>query len=584
MALPFLTRCGREKEPAIVEIPQYAQSDYAAPAPTADIPAVTFALAGAEAGIDFVHVTGAAGDKWMPETMGSGGGFVDYDGNGHLDIFLVNGCEWTDRDHAQGGATPALYRNLGDGRFENVTEAAGLAVTCYGMGAAFGDYDGDGDPDLYLTALGSNRLYRNDGGRFTDVTAEAGVDGNPPGEDAIPSWSMGAAWLDGDRDGDLDLLVTNYVQWTPETDLYTTIDGQTKSYATPQQYQGQSCRYYVNNGDGTFRDATADSGLETPGGKSLGITLADLNDDGWIDVAIANDTEPNFLYVNNGDGTFTDIALTAGVAYDEAGRARAGMGIDAGDLHNDGRQAIAIGNFAREPLSLFTQVDTEFFQDMAGRARLTRPTLLSLTFGVLFADFDLNGYLDIVMANGHIEPEINTVQRDVTFEQAPQLFLNTGEGSFAEATARAGKAFAEPIVARGLATADVDRDGDVDLLVTVNGGPARLFLNQHNPGAAGWIAFRLEGAGRNTAALGARVRVRNGDQTQQRLVRTGSSYLTQSDTAVHFGLAGGNTVEEVEIRWPMGRIDTFGPLTGGREYVISEETRQVSLAPGLTGM
>ena len=433
-----------------------------------------------------------------------------------------------------------------------------------------------------MTAVGDNRLYRNDGGRFTDVTAETGTAGNAPGA-ADPAWSTAAAWFDADGDGWLDLLVCNYVDWTPETDLFFTRDGVNKSYATPEEYNGESCRLLRNEpaprGSDTgatdpsarrFRDVTAESGLENLEGKSLGIVIDDFTGDGLPDVAIANDTYQNFLYRNEGDGTFVDVALDAGVAFDEFGRARAGMGVDVGDILNRGQLSIAIGNFSNEPVSLFTQIQEGLFQDLAGSARLTRSTLLPLTFGLRFADFDLDRYVDLVLGNGHIEPEIEAIQGDVTFAQPPQLFRNDGRGGFIDAGAMAGGGFDEPIVARGVATLDFDRDGDLDLVVSTNGGPAKLFRNDLEPGP-GWVRLRLEGAAPNLGAVGATVRVFVGDVAQRFVVSTASSYLSQSEAnPVLAGLGGAPRADSVVVVWPGGARTVTGPVEAGAALTIRE--------------
>lgn len=535
----------------------YAAPSYTDSAGTSVTTALRFTEITREAGIAFQHVTGAFGRKWMPETMGSGGGFLDYDGDGWVDIVLVNGRYWPGHESPGPPPTPRLYRNRGNGRFEDVTARAGLDFSIYGMGVAIADYDADGDPDIYVTALGDNRLLRNDGGRFVDVTAEAGVSGNGERPGSPPAWSTAAAWVDVDRDGWLDLFVCNYVQWTPETDLFTTLDGVNKSYATPQQYQGESCRLYRNRGDGTFADVTAAAGVLNHDGKSLGVAVEDFNDDGWPDLVVANDTQRNFLYLNNRDGTFLDVAVAAGVGFDEFGRARAGMGIDVGDVSGDGRLAIAIGNFSREPVSLYTQIGEGLFQDRAGSARLSRATLLPLTFGVLFADLDLDGRLDLMLANGHIEPEIHRVQQDVAFRQPLQLFVNDGRGRFVEVGAQGGSIFRDSLVGRGLAVGDVDRDGDWDVLVTENGGPARLLRNDLPPAARRVVELWLKGRHPNLDAVGAVVTAYAGDVVQRRMVRTGSSYLSQSQLLpVRIGLGTSAHLDSVSVRWPRtGRRD-----------------------------
>lgn len=574
ITLTCLWGCNEDRPAADPTPPAYTKPAYTMPDQTGAKTDIRFTDITASAGIGFVHETGAFGNKWMPETTGSGGGFLDYDSDGLPDLFLVNSSYW--QGHESGPApTQKLYRNLGNGRFRDVTSETGLDIALYGMGCSFADYDGDGDTDIYLTAVGSNKLLRNDDGRFKDVTLEAGVTGNSDIAGEPPNWSTSAAWLDIDRDGWLDLFVCNYVKWTPETDLFTTLDGKTKSYATPEQYQGETCRLYRSLKGRKFQDITQKSGIYNPEGKSLGVAVADFNNDGWLDIAVANDTQPNFLYQNNGDGTFVDVGLQAGVAYDEFGRARAGMGIDVADVANDGNLAIAIGNFAREPLSLFTQIRSGRFQDLAGNARLSRPSLLQLTFAVLFADLDLDGYTDLFVANGHIEPEINRVQQEITFEQSPQLFCNNGGGKFTEITGQLGDDVTRPIVARGLAAADIDGDGDQDLVITVNGGQPKLLRNDLALDAKHWLKIRFRGQSPNRGAVGARVTVWSDTLQQTRFIRTGSSYLSQSFTdELVFGLGVSTKADSIKVRWPTtGRIDKFGPVTSAKTFVIEEAQR-----------
>ena len=566
---PAATSCGGDG-PETAEAPSYTQTrpSFTERAGADASTSIRFTDVTAAAGIDFVHVTGAFGEKWMPETMGSGVIVLDYDGDGWPDLFFINSTGW--EGHAEDrGATSMLLRNLGDGTFRDVTREAGLDRPIYGMGGTAADYDGDGDTDLYLTAVGNNRLYRNDGGRFTDVTRETGTEGNAPGA-VDPAWSTAAAWFDANGDGWLDLLVCNYVDWTPETDLFFTRDGVNKSYATPEEYDGESCRLLRNEPGGRFRDVTVESGFENPEGKSLGIVIDDFTGDGLPDVAIANDTYQNFLYRNEGDGTFVDVALDAGVAFDEFGRARAGMGVDVGDILNRGQLSIAIGNFSNEPVSLFTQIQAGLFQDLAGSARLTRSTLLPLTFGLRFADFDLDRYVDLVLGNGHIEPEIEAIQGDVTFAQPPQLFRNNARGGFDDAGALVGGGFDEPIVARGVATFDYDRDGDLDLVISTNGGPAKLFRNDLEPDP-GWVRLRLEGAGPNLGAVGATVRVFVGDEAQRFVVSTASSYLSQSEAnPILAGLGGGARADSVVVVWPGGARTVTGPVEASAALTIRE--------------
>jgi len=531
-----------------------------------------------KAGIDFIHETGAFGKKWMPETMGSGGGFLDYNNDGLPDIFLVNSTEWPGHETKKKQNTPKLYRNSGNGKFEDVTIEAGLDFSVYGMGCAFADYDSDGDLDIYLTAVGDNKLLRNDKGIFTEVTAQAGVFGDSKFSGESPAWSTSAAWVDMDRDGRLDLFVCNYVKWTPETDLFTTLDGTTKSYATPEQYEGETCRLYRNTNGSRFEDITKKAGVFNSEGKSLGVAIADFNDDGWPDIVVTNDTQPNFLYLNQGNGTFTDIALRAGMAYDEFGRARAGMGLDVADIKNNGNLSIAIGNFSREPISLYTQISGELFQDFAGSARLTKSSLLPLTFGILFEDFDLDGYVDLITGNGHIEPEINSVQQEITFAQAPLLFHNNTLGQFVDISNQIGESFTEPIVARGIATADIDQDGDLDVLITVNGGSPKLFRNDLQKEQANWLKITLEGNKPNFNAVGAAVTIWAGELKQKKMVRTGSSYLSQSDfSTLIFGLGKHTQTDSLEIRWPTtGKVTRLGPAKASQTYIIQESNPVLS--------
>ncbi|MFQ5530291.1 MAG: CRTAC1 family protein [Gemmatimonadota bacterium] len=516
-----------------------------------------------ESGLSFRHTNGAEGDKWMPETVGSGGGWLDYDGDGWLDIFLVNGRSWSD----SGSARAALFRNQRDGTFADVSRETGADISVYGMGAAFGDFDGDGDADIYVTAVGDNILLRNDGGRFEDVTGILGVDGNP--QDRGQAWSTGAAWLDHDRDGDLDLFVCNYVRWTPETDLFHTLDGTSKAYATPEAYEGDTCVLYRNEDGVRFSDATRAAGLWNQTGKALGIIVDDFNSDGWPDLVVTNDTEPNFFYVNRGDGTFEDRAVRAGVAFDPTGRARAGMGVDVTDLDGDGRLTVTIGNFSREAVSLYSQLATELFRDRAPELGLARPTLLPLTFGLRYSDVNLDGWEDLVLANGHIEPTISDVRSEITFAQPPQLFVRSAEG-FIDAGDATGADFGQPLVGRGLAVGDYDRDGDADLLITVNGDAARLY-RVDAPESAGWVGVRLTGPDGNRRGIGAVVHVYASDHRQRWYVTGSGSYLAQSETGRRsFGLGSLAAADSVRVTWPDGRGSFMpGPVPAGTEVVFN---------------
>jgi hypothetical protein len=513
-----------------------------------------------EAGIDFVHVNGASPLKWLPETMGSGVLMLDHDGDGDLDLLFAQSRTW-----AGGDATPRLYRNEGAWRFVDATRGSGLEVPCYGMGGAVADYDADGDPDVYLTCLDGNVLFRNDGGRFARVLGAptGGRWGDETGE--FPSWSTGAAWFDADGDGDLDLIVVNYVRWAPHRDVHAEIVEGEKAYTRPQLYEGDGPRLYLQEADGTFRDATAGSGLDETAvaGKSLGLCLDDFDGDGRTDLFVANDTVQNFLFLATGPARWREAAVAAGVAYDDAGAARAAMGVDSAEPWNDGRIALAVGNFSGEPVSLFAVVrggKEPLFRDEAGEAGLAEPTRLPLTFGVLFRDLDLDGWRDLVLANGHIEPSIPRLRSELLYAQPPQFFRNLGDGRFGDATGAAG--LSRAIVGRGLAAGDLDGDGDLDLVFTANGGRP-LVLRADLPGASHALRLRLRQPDtKNRDALGAVVLVRAHGFAQRGVARTGGSYLSQGDPVLTFGL-GAATEAEVTVVWPDGTRHEVGTLKAG---------------------
>ena len=563
-----LAACDPEPEtpPPAPEYTRAPSIDYTRQAQRRQAPKLSFTDVTEEAGISFTHETGAVGDKWLPETMGSGCALFDYDGDDYLDLLLINGTPWSN----SAGTTSKLYRNRGNGRFEDVTQKAGLSFSAYGMGVTAADYDGDGDPDLYLTCVGDNRLLRNDGGRFTDVTQKAGVAGSQWTDDdgnAHPEWSTSAAWTDVDRDGWPDLFVANYVHWSPSGDIFTSLDGVNKSYATPQQYPGSTCRLYRNLGDGSFAEITESAGVHLPHAKSMGVAVTDFESDGWPDLVVTNDTQPNFLLHNLGDGRFEERGLTSGIGYDESGRARAGMGVDIATLSTDDILCIAVGNFSREPLSLYRQTG-ETFLDAAGPARLVQPTLRSLTFGLRFFDYDLDGFQDLVLANGHIEPDINAVQKEIRYAQPPQLFWNDEEGQLQDVSEQVGGLFSTSLVARGLAVGDIDLDGDLDVLLTTNGGPAHLLRNDGPTGNA--VALDLRGKAPARDALGAAVTAIIGDGTQRQTVRTGSSYLSHSDPVLHFGLGERERIDRLEIRWPDSSEEALEDLAAGSYYRLEQ--------------
>ena len=520
----------------------------------------------AEAGIRFTHNTGAFGDKYLPETLGAGAIWLDANGDGRQDLLLVNSTDWPERG---AGTPPALYRNDGDWSFTDVTSGSGLDDPIYGIGGAAADYDNDGHVDLYLTALGPNRLYRGSGdGTFTDVTADARV--------GDPGFSTSALWFDYDGDGHLDLFVANYVEWTAETDLFCTLDGETKSYCTPESYTGQSATLFRNRGDGTFEDVTAAAGVAAPSAKALGVVMLDSDADGWMDLFVANDTQPNQLFRNRGDGTFEDIAVTAAVAFSETGVARAGMGADAADYDDSGLPGLVIGNFSNEMMALYHNEGNGLFIDDAPRSPLGRATLLTLTFGCFFFDVDLDGRLDIFAANGHVADDVGRVQTRVSHAQRPQLFRNLGGGRFEE-VAGAGGGLETPLVGRGTAYADADGDGDLDIVITANGGAPRLLRN--DTAAGNVLRVRLVGTTVNRDGVGARVEVTADGRTRWRQSRTGSSYASQSELPVTFGLGDTTGVESVRVIWPGGRVDETGPLEANQRITIQEGAGTAEASP-----
>ncbi len=519
-----------------------------------------FADVTSQAGIHFQHNSGAFGGKFLPETLGSGCAFLDYDRDGWQDILLINGADWP--GHKKNRSTLRLYHNNGNGSFTDVTTHAGLDVELYGMGVAVGDYNNDGFPDILVTCVGQNRLFRNTGrGTFVDVTGASGL-GKREG------FSTSAVWFDYDRDGRLDLFVCNYVKWSPEHDVFCSLDGKHKSYCTPEAYRGATCWLFHNRGDGTFEDVTAASGIFDSSSKSLGVALIDDNHDGWPDLLVANDTQPNKLYRNQQNGTFKDAAVEAGLAFSSEGKARAGMGIDVADFDNSGMPGVAITNFDNEMIGLY-RANGKSFEDIAPQSGVGIASKNSLGFGCVFLDLNLDGWLDFAVANGHIDETVRNIRGNVGYAQPPQLFLNSGKGSFRDVAADAGGNFDRPKVGRGLAYADFDRDGDLDLLLTTNNGPAYLYRNDQLAGNHS-IRFRLVGTKSNRDAIGAVVRVYAGGITQSRMVKGGSSYLSQSELPVTFGLEKRDRIDRVVIDWPNGNAEEYKNLAAGRCYECTE--------------
>jgi hypothetical protein len=539
--------------------------------PPADTPAedtvtengspVTFTEVTAAAGLDvFEHKTGAFGNKWFPETMGSGAAFFDYNGDGWEDIVLVGGGTWS--EHTGDSARALwLYRNDGDGTFTDVTRQAGLHdVSAYGFGVAAADYDNDGEQDLFFSTLRENMLFRNDDGTFTAVGSQAGIAGHA-------AWSSSAIFFDANKDGWLDLYVGNYVEWSPENDIPCLIAGE-KGYCTPEEYEGVPGRFYQNNGDGTFTDRTEEAGFLPSPGKTLGVAELDFNRDGWPDLVVTNDLARDLLYENTGEGIFEEKGIYSGIAFDENGRARAGMGVDTGVVDTTGEVSIFVGNFTDEMIGVYRYTGHGLFQDRAAVSKVGRPTLPTLTFGLFLFDVEFDRDLDLFAANGHVQADVGEVRDGITYRQPPQLFLNDGNGRFEETDGDLGGILSEPIVGRGAAYADYDHDGDLDVLLTENGGPVHLWRNDLE--GAHFLRVGLRGQQSNRDGLGSRVILLAGGEHQERRVRTGSSYLSQSETTVTFGLGDIDRIDSLEVHWPSGRIDRFSGLDTGQQLLVTE--------------
>ncbi len=523
-------------------------------------PGFRFVDVTSRSGLQFQHNSGAFGGKFLPETMGSGCAFLDYDGDGSQDILLVNGMDWP--GHKQHRSTLRLYQNNGNGTFTDVTSRTGLDFEMYGMGVAVGDYDNDGFPDILITCVGQNRLFHNTGkGTFVDVTAASGLGKRQ-------AFSTSALWFDYDRDGLLDLFVCNYVKWSPEHDVFCSLDGRHKSYCTPEAYRGETCWLFHNRGNGTFEDVTASSGIFDSSSKSLGVAMLDDAQNGWPDLLVANDTQPNKLYRNQHNGTFKDVAVEVGLAFSTEGKARAGMGVDIADFTNSGRSGVAITNFDNEMTGLY-EFSGKTYEDIAAQAGVGMASKNSLGFGCVFLDANLDGWLDLAVANGHIDETVRNIRGNVGYAQPPLLFLNEGHGRFRDVAGELGGGFEQPKVGRGLAYGDFDRDGDLDLLLTTNNGAAHLYRNDQLAGNRS-IRFRLIGTKSNRDAIGATVHVVSGGMSQTRMVKSGSSYLSQSELPITFGLEKRDHVERVVVTWPSGRIEEFTNLAAGRCYECTE--------------
>lgn len=543
-----------------------------APASTAasHIPAgINFADITQPAGIRFIHNNGAFGKKYLPETLGPGCAFIDYDNDGYPDILLVNGQDWPGHP-GSGHTTVKLFHNNRNGTFTDVTARSGLGISLYGLGVAIGDYDNDGYDDIFITAVGQSHLFHNNGnGTFTDVTKEVGLWG-------INEFSTSAAWVDYDRDGFLDLVVGNYVDWSPEKDISCTLDGTHKSYCTPESYKGESVRVWHNLGGHKFEDATRKAGMYDPASKTLGVTVFDANGDGWPDLLLANDTQPNKLYINNRNGTFTEKGVQAGIAFSEDGIARAGMGVDAGDYDSSGRPSLIISNFSNQMMSLYHNEGNGLFVDEAPRSEIGQSSLVTLGFSCFFFDYDLDGRPDIFVANGHIEDDIEKIQQRIKYRQPPHLFHNLGQGKFEDVAAKMGPPFSTPRVARGAAYADIDNDGYLDVLVTTNGGGVALF---HNAGGTNHgLRIKLVGNKSNRDGIGAIVRLKNGSNSQYQMLHSGG-YLSQNELVLTFGLGTDTKADSMQIDWPSGQVDHLTNINADQTINVEEGKGVVSARP-----
>jgi enediyne biosynthesis protein E4 len=521
------------------------------------------------AGINFVHFEGNNGTSTILEEAGPGVCVCDYDNDGWQDIYFVNG-----RDLYRRGlqARNALYRNHGDGTFTDVTENAGVPGNSYGLGCVFGDYDNDGKSDLYLTQYGKNILYHNNGnGTFTDVTEKAAVGAMEFGA----AFHSGATFFDYDRDGQLDLYVGSYVTFNSSSRRTCLLGSGVPTSCPPSVYQGTPAVLYHNNGDGTFTNVTKHANIYQPNGKNLSVGAADYDDDGWPDLFVANDGVENYLYRNNKNGSFKDVAMTAGVALTGDGVTMAAMCISHGDYDNNGTLDLFISDFQDVPNRVFRNDGKGFYDEVSDEVGIAESTKQVLSFGGGFFDYDNDGWLDIFIANGHVYPEVEIATPRVHYKQINQLFHNDGKGKFIEVTKGAGDGFATPYAGRGAAFGDFDNDGSIDLVVANNGDPPLLL---HNSGGTAnhFLNFKLVGTKSNRDATGARVRVRAGSLTQLREISAGGSYFSHSDLRAHFGLGQNTQAESVEVWWPSGLRQTFRNLPADKFYLIEEGKDQIS--------
>jgi len=542
------------------------------------IPKVPLVDVTASSGVDFVHTTGAEGDELFPEFMGAACVMFDYDKDGDLDLFFTNGLNWPWSKKKDIRTSPALYRNDGKWRFTNVTKEAGLEDQYYGMGACAGDYDNDGDPDLFVCVVGSNRLYRNDGGRFVEVAQQAGVAGDPN------EFSTACGWFDYDHDGDLDLLVGNYIVWSREINMSSVFRTQSgvRGNLNPVKFEGTLFYLYRNDGGGFFSDVSETSGIHVrnpntgkPLGKALGIVFTDLDGDHWVDALVANDTARNFAYLNQRNGKFREMGEKVGIAFGTSGTARSGMGIDIADFRNDGTFGVAIGNFAGESTAFFVtkknsrqQISQNelSYTDEAGPCGIAEETFIHLTFGVVFWDYDLDGRMDLLLANGHVDATIDAVEGGQTYAQEPMLFWNchgleaVNVDFVTTKPEHMGPDLFRPLVGRGLAIGDLDGDHDVDVVLTSNGGPVRLLRNDQQLGHH-WLRLQLVGKKTSRDAVGTLVEVTADGRTMRQHLSPTRSYFAQCEPVLTFGLGKCTKVDRIRVVWPGGQeqlVETDG--------------------------
>jgi len=529
-------------------------------------PQVRYTDVAAAAGLHFRHDNAASSEKFLIETMGSGCAWIDYDQNGLLDLYLVNGAA-TSAYQPKAPLRSALYRNNGDGSFTDVTEKAGVsAAGLFGMGVAVGDYNKDGFPDLFVLGYGRSILYRNNGdGTFTDVTAHAGIAN-------VGRWASSAAWFDYDKDGHLDLVIANYVDWTPQRNFYCGSRGPgLRSYCHPDDYPAQAPTLFHNNGDGTFTDVTRTAGLAAKPSNGLGVVTFDYDNDGWDDIFIANDSMPNSLFHNNGDGTFQEVAYEAGVAVGSDGAPEAGMGVDAADTSGDGRMDLIVTHLDLQLARLYKNLGDGSFDDATYRSKISYDTFRLSGFGTRFLDYDNDGRRDLFIANGHVLDNVERYHPGTRYAEPKLMFRNLGNGCFENVSGQLGADFLSAAVSRGAAIGDFDNDGDLDILVNNNGGPPQLLRNDGG-NANHWLQILLIGNRSNSDGIGAVVRIWAGDLKLYDQKKGGMSYQSAQDPRLHFGLGSRKSVDAIEVRWPSGEITRLGQMAADQVVCIKEGT------------